>query len=111
MSFGLLAEAGKIRKLMYAFVSLDTVPLEPLFGQARQNATIPEIHEWDEGMFQTGLKAAAERLPFLPMRAGPGSGADEHAHWCTWTTIQSIEASARAPPSVDSSHRVCAPPE
>ena len=70
---GLLAEAGKIRKLVYAFVSLDTVPLEPLFGQARQNATIPEIHEWDEGMFQTGLKAAAERLPFLPMRAGLGS--------------------------------------
>ena len=70
---GLLAEAGKIKKLVYAFVSLDTVPLEPLFGQARQNATIPEIHEWDEGMFQTGLKAAAERLPFLPMRAGLGS--------------------------------------
>lgn len=70
---GLLAEAGKIRKLVYAFVSLDTVPLEPLFSQARQGATIPEIREWDEGMFATGLRAAAERLPFLPMRAGLGS--------------------------------------
>jgi len=70
---GLLAEAGKIRKLIYAFVSLDSVPLEPLFGQARQNGTIPEICEWDEGMFNTGLQAAAQRLPFLPMRAGLGS--------------------------------------
>ncbi|HZP14927.1 MAG TPA: CoA-transferase [Nocardioides sp.] len=70
---GLLADAGKIRSLTYAFVSLDSIPLEPLFGQARQNRTIPEIHEWDEGMFNTGLQAAAQRLPFLPMRAGLGS--------------------------------------
>ena len=70
---GLLAEAGKIRKLVYAFVSLDSIPLEPLFQQARQNATIPEICEWDEGMFFTGLKAASERLPFLPLRGGLGS--------------------------------------
>lgn len=70
---GLLARAGKIRKLVYAFVSLDTVPLEPNFQLARQNATIPEVVELDEGMFQTGLHAAAQRLPFLPMRAGLGS--------------------------------------
>jgi glutaconate CoA-transferase subunit A len=70
---GLLADAGKIRKLVYAFVSLDSIPLEPLFGQARQNGSIPEICEWDEGMFNTGLQAAAQRLPFLPMRAGLGS--------------------------------------
>ncbi|MDP3892508.1 CoA transferase subunit A, partial [Nocardioides sp.] len=70
---GLLAEAGKIRKLVYAFVSLDSVPLEPNFQAARQAGTIPEICEWDEGMFQTGLRAAAQRLPFLPMRAGLGS--------------------------------------
>ncbi|MFS3130016.1 CoA transferase subunit A [Nocardioides sp. Bht2] len=70
---GLLAEAGKIKKLIYAFVTMDTVPLEPNFQAARQNRTIPEICEWDEGMFMTGLKAAAERLPFLPVRAGLGS--------------------------------------
>lgn len=70
---GLLAEAGKIKRLVYAFVSLDSIPLEPLFTQARQAGTIPEICEWDEGMFYTGLKAASERLPFLPMRAGLGS--------------------------------------
>jgi glutaconate CoA-transferase, subunit A len=70
---GLLARAGKIRKLVYAFVSLDSVPLEPNFQRARQEGTIPEVVELDEGMFQTGLHAAAQRLPFLPMRAGLGS--------------------------------------
>jgi glutaconate CoA-transferase subunit A len=70
---GLLARAGKIRKLVFAFVSLDSIPLEPNFQRARQSATIPEVVELDEGMFQTGLRAAAQRLPFLPMRAGLGS--------------------------------------
>jgi glutaconate CoA-transferase, subunit A len=70
---GLLSRAGKIRKLVYAFVSLDSIPLEPNFQRARQLGTIPEIVELDEGMFQTGLQAAAQRLPFLPMRAGLGS--------------------------------------
>ena len=70
---GLLVRAGKVRKLVYAFVSLDSVPLEPNFQRARQDGTIPEVVELDEGMFQTGLRAAAQRLPFLPMRAGLGS--------------------------------------
>ena len=61
-----------MRKVVYAFVSLDSIPLEPLFSRARQEATA-EFVEWDEGMFQTGLRAAAQRLPFLPMRAGLGS--------------------------------------
>ena len=70
---GLLCKAGKVKRLVFAFVSLDTVPLEPLFTQARQDGTIPELTELDEGMFMTGLQAAAQRLPFLPMRAGLGS--------------------------------------
>jgi acyl CoA:acetate/3-ketoacid CoA transferase alpha subunit len=69
---GLLCQAGKVRQVVYAFVSLDSIPLEPLFGRARQDATC-DFREWDEGMFQTGLRAAAQRLPFLPMRAGLGS--------------------------------------
>jgi glutaconate CoA-transferase subunit A len=70
---GLLARAGKLRKVVYAFVSLDTVPLEPNFQRARQTGTIPEVVELDEGMFLTGLRAAAQRLPFLPTRSGLGS--------------------------------------
>ena len=83
---GLLARAGKIRKLIYAFVSLDTVPLEPNFQRARQNGTIPEIVELDEGMFQTGLYAAAQRLPFLPMRAGLGSDVLVNNPWIKTVT-------------------------
>ena len=83
---GLLSRAGKIRKLIYAFVTLDSIPLEPNFQRARQNGTIPEIVEIDEGMFQTGLKAAAERLPFLPMRAGLGSDVMVNNPWLKTVT-------------------------
>lgn len=83
---GLLARAGKIRKLTYAFVSLDTIPLEPNFQRARQNGTIPEVVELDEGMFQTGLYAAAQRLPFLPMRAGLGSDVLVNNPWIKTVT-------------------------
>jgi len=74
---GLLCAAGKVSKLIYAFVSLDSIPLEPLFRRARETGAIT-VEEWDEGMFQTGLRAAAQRLPFLPMRAGLGSDIMTH---------------------------------
>src|SRR5687767_9668332 len=48
---GLLCQAGKVKRLVYAFVSLDSIPLEPLFQQARQSGAIPEVVELDEGMF------------------------------------------------------------
>jgi glutaconate CoA-transferase, subunit A len=83
---GLLARAGKIRKLVYAFVSLDSVPLEPSFQKARQEGTIPELVELDEGMFQAGLRAAAQRLPFLPMRAGLGSDVLVNQPWIRTVT-------------------------
>jgi glutaconate CoA-transferase subunit A len=71
---GLLCAAGKIRKLVYGFVTLDSIPLEPHFRAARQNGTIPELVEYDEGMLQWALFAGSLRLPFLPTRAGLGSG-------------------------------------
>lgn len=70
---GLLCAAGKVRKLVYGFVSLDSIALEPHFRAARQAGTIPEVVEYDEGMLQWGLYAASLRLPFLPTRAGLGS--------------------------------------
>ena len=69
---GLLCAAGKVKKLVYAFVSLDTIPLEPHFRLARQSGAI-EAMELDEGMFYWGLYAAGLRLPFMPTRAGIGS--------------------------------------
>ncbi|WP_036283657.1 CoA transferase subunit A [Microbacterium luticocti] len=69
---GLLAHAGRIRKLIYGFVSLDSIPLDPLFTAVRQRGGL-EVEEYDEGMFVSGLRAAAGRLDFLPIRAGIGS--------------------------------------
>ena len=69
---GMLCAAGKVRKLIFAFVSLDSIPLEPHFRAARQSGAV-EAEEYDEGQFLLGLQAAAWRLPFLPTRAGLGS--------------------------------------
>ena len=69
---GMLCAAGKVRKLVFAFVSLDAIPLEPWFRKAREAGQI-EVLELDEGMFQWGLKAAAFGLPFLPTRVGLGT--------------------------------------
>ncbi len=74
---GLLLQSGKASRVVYAFATLDSIPLEPLFSRARQEATA-SFREWDEGMFQTGLRAAAQRVPFLPMRAGLGSAVLEN---------------------------------
>lgn len=71
---GLLAAAGKIRRIIYGFVSLDSIPLEPHWRAARQAGTIAEPVEYDEGMLQWALYAGSLRLPFLPTRAGLGSG-------------------------------------
>ncbi len=70
---GLLCKYGKVKRLVYGFVSLDSIPLEPHFRAARQAGAIPEVRELDEGMLQWGLYAAALRLPFLPTRAGLGT--------------------------------------
>lgn len=69
---GLLAAAGRIRRLVAAFATLDSIPLEPHFRAARQRGDL-ELTEVDEAMFMWGLHAAANRLPFLPVRAGIGS--------------------------------------
>ena len=69
---GLLCRAGKVREVVYAFVSLDSIALEPHFRNARQSGAVATT-ELDEGMFLLGLQAAAWRVPFLPTRVGLGS--------------------------------------
>jgi len=70
---GLLCSAGKVRKVYYGFVSLDSPPFyDPWFSRARTTGAII-AREMDEGMLRSGLHAAAQRLPFLPTRAGLGS--------------------------------------
>lgn len=70
---GLLCSAGKVAKVYYGFVSLDSPPFyDPWFSRARTAGSIV-AREMDEGMLRCGLQAAAQRLPFLPIRAGLGS--------------------------------------
>ena len=69
---GMLCAAGKVKKLIFAFVTLDFIPLEPYFRQARQSGSL-EVMEIDEGMMLLGLKAAAMRVPFVPTRIGLGT--------------------------------------
>ncbi len=76
---GLLCSAGKVKRVYYGFVSLDSPPFyDPWFAKARTSGAI-EAREMDEGMVRCGLQAAAQRLPFLPIRAGLGS--DVRAFW------------------------------
>ncbi len=76
---GLLCSAGKVKRVYYGFVSLDSRPFyDPWFAKARTTGAI-EAREMDEGMLRCGLHAAAQRLPFLPIRAGLGS--DVRAFW------------------------------
>ncbi len=69
---GMLCAAGKVRKVVFAFVSLDFIPLEPYFRQARQQGAI-ETMEIDEGMMLLGLRAAAWGCPYIPTRIGLGT--------------------------------------
>jgi len=70
---GLLVASGQATRVVTGFASLDSIALEPHFRRARQAGTV-ELTELDEGMLHWGLLAAAHRLPFLPIRAGLGSG-------------------------------------
>jgi len=78
---GILAAAGRMSRLTFAFVSPDvanpltggSVPgLDPHFRAARQAGRL-RCTELDEGMLLLGLQAAAWRVPFLPTRVGLGS--------------------------------------
>lgn len=74
---GMLCAAGKVKKLVFAFVSLDFIPLEPYFRKARQAGEI-EVMEIDEGHMVLGLKAAGMRVPYIPTRIGLGTDVLKH---------------------------------
>jgi acyl CoA:acetate/3-ketoacid CoA transferase alpha subunit len=102
---GLLCSAGKVKRVYYGFVSLDSPPFyDPWFAKARTSGAI-ESREMDEGMLRCGLQAAAQRLPFLPIRAGLGS--DVRTFWGDeLKTVTSPYATGHIPGSL----RSC-PPE
>lgn len=77
---GVLCASGKIKRLIFGFVTLDVLPFDPHFRNARQNGALA-VSEVDEGMLQLGLRAAAMRVPFLPTRAGLATDIVRHNEW------------------------------
>lgn len=113
---GLLCSAGKVKRVYYGFVSLDSPPFyDPWFAKARTTGAI-EAREMDEGMVRCGLQAAAQRLPFLPIRAGLGS--DVRTFWgdelktvtSPYPTPAVIPASLRSRPPEDAYEELIAMP-
>ena len=62
---GAALRAGQGPQVIYGFVSLDSIPLEPHFRKARQRGEI-EVMELDEGMFQLGLVPPPGASPSSP---------------------------------------------
>jgi len=75
---GLLCASGKVKRVVFAFVSLDFMPLEPAFRQARERGSV-EVTEIDEGMMLLGLRAAAWGCPFIPTAIGLGTDVIKNA--------------------------------
>lgn len=71
---GILCATGQASSVVYGFVTLDSIAIEPHFAHARQAGTIT-ASELDEAMLVAGLRAAGRRLPFEVTRSGLGSDA------------------------------------
>lgn len=71
---GILCATRQIRRVVYGFVTLDSIAIEPHFAAARQAGRV-EVVELDESMLVSGLRAAGRRLPFEVTRSGLGSDA------------------------------------
>ena len=69
---GMLCAAGKVKRLIYGFVSLDFIPIEPYFRKVREAGAV-QVTELDEGLLLLGLRAAGHKVPFAATRVGLGS--------------------------------------
>lgn len=73
----LLVAAGCVRKLVTPYVGAEGLAaIGPAFRSAAENGAL-EVFELDEAHFYAGLRAAAQRLPFNPWRAGVGTSYPE----------------------------------
>ena len=69
---GMLCAAGKVKKLMYDFVSLDAMPIELHFRKAREVGAV-EVSKLDQCLLLLSLQAAGHNFPFAATRVGLGS--------------------------------------
>ncbi len=68
----MLIGAGKVKRLIYAYVGFDGFGLAPNFRRARQDGSL-EALEGSEYMVMAGLEAGIRGIPFFPVRSGLGT--------------------------------------
>lgn len=68
----LLLGAGRVKKLIYAYVGFDFLGLAPNFRRAREEKKV-EFVECSEYILMAALEAAARGISFMPVRSGLGS--------------------------------------
>lgn len=77
LSLDLLIAAGCVRKTVSYYAGGGFgVPVAPSFRRAVEQGEV-ETWECEEGILTTGLRAAAQGLPFLPWRGGVGTSLPE----------------------------------
>jgi glutaconate CoA-transferase subunit A len=77
LDLDLLVGAGCVKKVISAYFGAETLaPISPMIKRAAERGEI-EIFECDEAMYYAALRAGAQRLPFLPTRAGVGTSFPE----------------------------------
>ena len=104
---GMLCAAGKVRRAVYAFASLDSIPLEPHFRRARQAGAI-EDEPHDEGTFLLGaagggvagaVPADAGRARLRPAAAQRPAARRSVARSATARSSSPCPPSSSTPPS------------
>lgn len=68
----LLLGAGRVKKLIYAYVGFDFAGLAPNFRRAREEKKV-EFIECSEYILIAALEAAVRDISFMPVRSGLGS--------------------------------------
>jgi glutaconate CoA-transferase subunit A len=77
LEIDMLVAGGCVQRVVAPYVGAEGyAPVAPAFRAAAQKGQI-DIWELDEGMYYAGLRAASQRLPFNPWRAGVGTSFPE----------------------------------
>jgi glutaconate CoA-transferase subunit A len=77
LDIDLLIASGCVKKVIAPYVGGEALaPIGPAFRAAAEAGKI-EVFELDEAMYYCGLRAAAQRVPFNPWRAGIGTSFPE----------------------------------
>lgn len=77
LEIDMLIAAGRVRKLISPYVGAEGLAsIGPAFRRSAQEGSL-EMWELDEAHYYAGLRAAAQRLPFNPWRAGVGTSYTE----------------------------------